>query len=147
MGFETGDSVPFQVNLYPKLSELLFGHRTRRTGHQIRSLGRFRKGHAVADIVDSGKEHDEPIKAQSNPPVGGGTELQRIKKEAKLPLRLFTSHSQQGKDAVLRLGVMDTDRPAADFKPVQDKVVCLCTDPPGIGFEKFEVFDQRSGER
>ena len=92
-------------------------------GHEVGAALGLGEGDHVSDIVSTHEQHDESIQAEGNAAVGGGTLTERIEKETELHTHVFFFKAEYTEYCVLHLGVVDTDRAAADLGAVEDHVI------------------------
>ena len=107
-------------------------HRRRRPGQRIGAAGRLGEGDHLADVVAAGEQRDDPVEPEGDPAVRRGTVAQRVEQEAEPRLRLLLVDPDQLEDALLDVGAVVTDRPAADLVAVEDEVVGAREQRPGI---------------
>ena len=78
------------------------------------------------------------------PPCGGAPYDERLEQEAELRARLLLGQPQQRKHARLQVGVVDTQRAAADLEAVHHEVVGVGQHRAGIRLEHLQVLVERA---
>ena len=96
--------------------QLLCGNRIRSTRHGVGSGARLREGDDVANGLLASQEHNQTIKADSNAAMRGRTKLKSVDKMAELHFHILFIYAATSKNALLQLGVVDTDGAAASFR-------------------------------
>ena len=137
----------FAAKLDVKLAQLLFVNRRRSLREEALSALRLREGDDVADRVGFDHHGNDAVETESEAAMGRRTELEGIEEEAELLTSLFGADLKRGKDLLLNVLAVDTDRAAADFPAVQDAVIGLGVAVFRIREELVLVAVERAGER
>src|SRR5882672_5975724 len=85
----------------PQFLQLLLAHRSRRIYHQIHRARRLREGNDLSQAVRTRQNHDNPVKAQSNPAVRRRAVLQGLQEKPKTAAGLFLRHAQRTENQAL----------------------------------------------
>ena len=81
------------------------------------------------------------------PPCGGAPSLQRVEQEAELLARLVVADAERLEHARLHLGIVQTDRAAADLEAVEHEVVAVAEHLARVLLEQVDVLVVRARER
>ena len=78
--------------------------------------------------------------------MGRCTELEGVQEESELALSLLRRDAEEAEDPLLELGLVDTDRPRAQFPSVEREVVGLGPHGERVRLESVEIVDVGMGE-
>src|SRR3954447_544377 len=110
-------------DLDAELGELCVVHRAGRPGEEIRPARGLGKRDDVADRVAPRDQHRDPVQAERETAVRGSAEPQRFQQEPEARLGLLLGDPERLEDLLLDVRAVDTDRPTADLRAVEDHVV------------------------
>ena len=123
---------------------VLVSDRRRGIGHQVFTVPSLGKGDDVTNAVRLAHDGDKPIKAESDASVRGAAAGQRVEQMTEVGCVLAEDIA---KDVQLKLGIVDSNRPAADFEPVEHEVVVKATDFERVGIHEVDIVGVRLRER
>ena len=115
---------PF-VDRDAELAQLHLVDRGRRAGQRVEAGGGLREGDHVADRLRAGEPLDDAVDPVGDAAVRRRPVAQRLEQEAEARLGRLGVDPERGEDLLLDLGVVDTDRAAAELLAVPDDVVGL----------------------
>ena len=99
--------------------ELLFVHFVRALVHRADGEGILREGDHFLYGSFAGHQHDEPVETGGYAAMGRGAVLKGIDEESELFLRFFSGKSDDLENAVLQVGIVDSDGARGDFEAVE----------------------------
>ena len=133
----SGEWLPFSDVQFP---ELEFGHLGGGIRHQAHRLLGFGKSDHLAEGIGPGKNHHQAVKPEGQASVGRGPVLQGLQQKPEFFLRRFRADAQQLEHLALGFLPVNSNRAAADLHSIEDDIVSLGPDLPGVGFEFFQIF-------
>src|SRR6185312_16068791 len=101
--------------LDPELTELAPVDRGGRPRERVAARSGLRERDDVADRLAAGEDGHQAVEPERDPAVRRRAVLQRLEQEAEAPIGLLLGHAESLEDLLLDLGLVDTDRAAAEL--------------------------------
>jgi hypothetical protein len=112
--------------------------------HEVLPVSRLGKCDDVTNTFGLAEDCDQAVQAQSDPAVRRTPAGQSLEQVAQVGC-VFSEDLLQ--DKLLKVGVVYTDRTAADFESVQNKVIVKAADFERIAVNEVDVIRVRLSER
>jgi len=130
-----------------QFAQLRLGDSGGRIGQRIGGGLCLRKGDDLANTLDAAHEHRQPIQPEGDTAVRWATITQGIQQEAEFEPRLLGADSEQPEHGRLHFLAENTDRAAADFRPVEHEVIGTRQRLPRRGRQRRRIIALWRGER
>ena len=106
----------------------------------------LRESDVVADRLRAAEQRAQTVEPEGQAAVRRRAVLEGVHQETELLLRLLGREAQAREDRGLQLGIVDTDRTAADLGTVADEVVGVGAHAARVAFEVGHVLGFGRGE-
>lgn len=102
---------------------------------------RLREGDDVADGIFASQQHDQAVETNSDAAMRGRAKLERMNQVAKLHFHIFIVDAAALQNALLQLGVVNTNGAATSLEAVHDDVVAVAAACHGVGLRILSQSD------